>query len=134
MIDLRSRRFYQLVSRRFSSLVLRLRRDSPSFLGHIVLDLLEEERHRLLGVELRVLTLVVGALRGLTLIHLVGRLLILRQNLRQVLLQQELVHLGFKGPLLVLGKKQISVGLFRQLALVASMLCRLVDSDVLSHS
>ena len=134
MIDLRSRRFYQLVSRRFSSLVLRLRRDSPSFLGHIVLDLLEEERHRLLRVELRVLTLVVGALRGLALIHLVGRLLILRQNLRQVLLQQELVHLGFKGPLLVLGKKQISVGLFRQLALVASMLCRLVDSDVLSHS
>ena len=134
MIDLRSRRFYQLVSRRFPSLVLRLRRDSPSFLGHIVLDLLEEERHRLLRVELRVLTLVVGALRGLTLIHLVGRLLILRQNLRQVLLQQELVHLGFKGPLLVLGKKQISVGLFRQLALVASMLCRLVDSDVLSHS
>ena len=51
--------FYQFVSRRLSSLVLRFWWNGSSLLSHIVLDLLEEEGHRLLRVELRVLALVI---------------------------------------------------------------------------
>ena len=50
-------------------------------------------------------------------------------------MKQKLIHFGFKCSLLVLGKEQIGgFWLFRLVALVANMLGRFVDSDILRRS